>query len=87
MCQYGHYRNVYVNDKRKEVKVDYCIADKIVFLNEIGVITYGCCCGHGEYHPQCLVDIKSRLKLEEIGYTLREYSSSHTKQGIYEILL
>jgi hypothetical protein len=48
MCRHGSYKNVFVLDKLKYVKVDACIADEINKLNKRGVITLGCCCGHGK---------------------------------------
>lgn len=51
MCLYGNYKIVTVsnpNQQNKHVKVDACIADEIQLLNNKGVITLGCCCGHGK---------------------------------------
>jgi hypothetical protein len=48
MCRHGSYKNVFLLDKLKYVKVDACIADEINKLNKRGVITLGCCCGHGK---------------------------------------
>lgn len=49
-CLYGVYKWVDVinpNQNHKRVKVDACIADEIQWLNNKGVVTLGCCCGHG----------------------------------------
>lgn len=67
--------------------VDKCIGKEIEFLLKQGVITYGCCCGHGKNEPQCLVDKSSESILNKLGYELQEYSNLHTSQGIYEIKL
>jgi len=51
MCLYGAYKWVNVinkNQTNRRVKVDACIADEIQWLNDSGIITLGCCCGHGE---------------------------------------
>lgn len=51
MCLHGIYRWVDVinpDQNRKRVKVDACIADEIQWLNDQGIITLGCCCGHGK---------------------------------------
>lgn len=51
MCLYGVYKWVNIinkNQKNTRVKVDACIADEIQWLNDCGIITLGCCCGHGE---------------------------------------
>lgn len=49
MCKHGTYKTVKVinSQNHKIVKVDACIADEIQFLNDCGVVTLGCCCGHG----------------------------------------
>jgi hypothetical protein len=49
MCLYGTYKfvNVINEQNNKRVKVDACIADEVQELNNLGVITLGCCCGHG----------------------------------------
>lgn len=51
MCKHGTHKEVVVintNQNRKNVVVDACIADEIEELNKLGVITLGCCCGHGK---------------------------------------
>lgn len=51
MCLYGVYKWVNVinpEQNTNRVKVDACIADEIKQLNDQGMITLGCCCGHGE---------------------------------------
>lgn len=50
MCLHGAYKYVDIinsNQNKKRVVVDACIADEIQTLNNQGVITIGCCCGHG----------------------------------------
>lgn len=47
MCYHGTLEYVKVINSDKPVVVDACIADEIRELNEKGVITLGCCCGHG----------------------------------------
>lgn len=50
MCMHGVYKivNVINDQQNKLVKVDACIADEIQKLNDLGVVTLGCCCGHGK---------------------------------------
>lgn len=43
------------NDNRT-VCVDSCIADVIKRLWEKGVVTLGCCCGHGKSNPCVILD-------------------------------
>lgn len=71
----------------KDIKTDICIGKEIEFLINRGIVTYGCCCGHGEREPSCLVDVKSREWLKDLGYELHEYSKNHSKQGIGVIYL
>jgi hypothetical protein len=91
VCAHGNTKMVKLNKPRpsgrKEVPVDECISEKIQKLNDLGVITYGCCCGHGEGKASCLVDISSNDLLVEMNYTLSEYSKEHSEQGIYEIFI
>ncbi|WJV20794.1 hypothetical protein QU593_10290 [Rossellomorea marisflavi] len=89
MCIHGSFKMVRLNNPREsgrtEVPVDECIADEIQMLNDVGVVTYGSCCGHFEDNSSCLVDVSSKDALEIMGYVLSEYSSEHSKQGVYEI--
>ncbi|MDC0760601.1 hypothetical protein POF51_07860 [Brevibacillus sp. AG] len=50
MCLHGVYKmvNVINEQQNRVVKVDACIADEIQKLNDRGVVTLGCCCGHGK---------------------------------------
>jgi len=59
------------NKRKKLVAVDACIADEIKYLWSKGVITYGCCCGHGKEDPICLVNKECEGVLKKLGY---EYS-------------
>lgn len=50
MCLHGAYKMVKIineNQGKSEVVIDACIADEIQELNNLGIITVGCCCGHG----------------------------------------
>lgn len=74
-------------NKNTDITADLCIGKEIKQLINNGVITYGCCCGHGTSNPTCLVNIESKSILNDLGYILHEYSEDHTKRGIYEINL
>lgn len=92
MCEYGTLEKIHViydlNPPREnDILVDSCIADEIEKLNNYGVKTLGCCCGHGEYNPECLIDMSSISICKKLGYDVHEYSDEHTEQGIYEIYL
>lgn len=69
------------------LKVDICIGREIKNLIRKGIRTYGCCCGHGEREPSCLVNINNINELNIMGYTLHEYNKEWTRNGIMEIYL
>ncbi|WP_041225790.1 MULTISPECIES: hypothetical protein [unclassified Dehalobacter] len=51
MCDSNTCKQVEVinpKQSKKIVMVDACIADEIQELNDKGVLTLGCCCGHGK---------------------------------------
>jgi hypothetical protein len=51
LCKHGTYTWISVinpNQNNTKVGVDSCIAGEIQKLNHKGVITLGCCCGHGK---------------------------------------
>lgn len=71
------------------VFTDLCIGKEIEFLIKQGVITRGCCCGHGKGKPSCLVIINNsedQRKLHELGYEIHEFRPDWTK-GMFEIYL
>jgi len=52
-----------VEIKGKFVRIDRCIAKLIIKLNEdIGMTTYGSCCGHGRY-PMTIIVASSPKKI------------------------
>lgn len=73
--------------RENSVLVDSCIAYEIQQLNDMGVKTLGCCCGHGNALPQCLIDATSISKCINLGYKIQEYSNEHSNRGIYQIVL
>lgn len=51
MCKHGTIEYVSIinpNQAKNTVPVDACIAEEIQQLNDLGIITLGCCCGHGK---------------------------------------
>lgn len=55
------------------VRVDVCIGREVKKLIELGVKTVGCCCGHGEMKPTCLVLKSSKDILIENDYMYKEF--------------
>jgi len=51
MCLHGIYKKVNIinqEQNKERMVIDACIANEIKHLNEQGVITLACCCGHGK---------------------------------------
>ena len=65
MCKWGKTKECFVNvpaeDSHTGVSrwtlksVDACIADIVDALNGHGLLTEGCCCGHGKYRGSILL--------------------------------
>lgn len=49
--------------------VDDCIADEVLELNQMGIQTLYCCCGHGSRH-NAFISVKTdyQSKMREMGY-------------------
>lgn len=90
MCKHGTIKkinvirraNPSVSDGRHEISVDSCIADRVQGLNNKGIITVGCCCGHGKAKGNILFDSKFKEQMEKEGYVVEEFTSEHTEAGI-----
>jgi len=54
MCKYGTVKNVTVLRQDNVAKVDACLAPLVYLLNQYGIQTITCCCGHviTAYKPQ-----------------------------------
>lgn len=65
MCEWGNTDDVEVTipsflshtgkPYSKVVQIDSCIAKLVKVLNEIGMRTASCCCGHGKHRPCILL--------------------------------
>ena len=64
---YGSYI-CYKTIKELEVNVDKCLASEIKSLNEQGIKTVGCCCGHGKSQGYIQVQRGHGNKIELLGY-------------------
>lgn len=81
MCDWGtdtiihviRRNNPNVPDGWHPMAVDACIAAYVQTMNNQGVITVGCCCGHGRGQPIVLVDAESVLLLKHLGYEYRAF--------------
>lgn len=82
MCQWGtdaeihviRRNNDFIPDGWHPVYVDACIADYVQTMNLRGIITVGCCCGHGKSaFAAVLVDMASISLLERYGYEYHDF--------------
>ncbi len=53
MCKWGTDKEVMLMkikpiSGRREIKVDACVAPLVQMLNDFGIETTACCCGHGK---------------------------------------
>ncbi|MCI1693300.1 hypothetical protein [Aneurinibacillus aneurinilyticus] len=92
MCEKGNLKKVHViydlkPPRENDIYVDSCIAEEIQYLNDKGIKTMGCCCGHGEKPPLCLINVDSIKLCEKLGYNVHEISPAHTKSGIVQVYL
>lgn len=63
------YRYKTILDGRKPtICLDPCIANEIKQLWSLGIITYGCCCGHNILPSFVNVDDKDIFTMIELGY-------------------
>lgn len=81
MCQWGTDKAIHVirrnhldyADGWHEIYVDACIADYVQAMNDQGIITVGCCCGHFKAPAVVLISTESRLLLDQLGYEYHEF--------------
>jgi len=65
MCNHNTLKEVVIE---RRVWVDECISDAIVRLNQQGIYTTGCCCGHGKAEPTAVILPSSVKRAENLGY-------------------
>lgn len=76
MCKYGTRKEVYVirranpfvKDGWHKIFVDACLAEEIQKLNDNGIITEQCCCGHDKSPKSIWIAKESKERAEELGY-------------------
>lgn len=57
------------------IPVDKCIGKEVEELIVNGVITFGSCCGHGDYYSHVLILVEEKEKIETLGYTIEDFHS------------
>lgn len=81
MCEWGTHtvihvirrNNPYVPDGWHPMGVDACIAAYVQKMNVQGIITVGCCCGHGKDVAVVLIEPESMPLLRLHGYEFEWY--------------
>lgn len=65
----GEYKSARLNAGLSAmICIDPCIMEEIKYLWELGINTYGCCCGHNTYEPMVNVGEKDIKKMLQLGY-------------------
>ncbi len=59
MCNKHSTRHIPIQGKT--IRVDGCMANIIKYLNDFGIETKGCCCGHGRYPMTIVVEANGKL--------------------------
>jgi hypothetical protein len=81
MCTWGTDKIIHVIRRNNDlfpdgwhpIAVDACIADYVQLMNDRGIITVGCCCGHFKSPSVVLVADVSKNLLEQYGYSYQPY--------------
>lgn len=84
MCKWGTDAPVALCRPREHsgrivVMVDACIASQVQKLNDQGIWTLGCCCGHGKEHPHALIHSTSAEFARALGYQTEPYGEQSYK--------
>ena len=65
--QFGSYE-CYVTIPGYNISCDKCLAGEIKMLNDFGIKTIGCCCGHQKLCGYIQVSPEYVSKMQELGY-------------------
>ncbi len=64
---FGSY-DCYIKVPKYNIFCDRCLATEILMLNDMGIKTIGCCCGHGKLQGYIQVSPNMVVKMKELGY-------------------
>ena len=72
MCKYGTNKDVFLMKQklfsgRREIAVDACIAPLVQVLNDHGIETIACCCGHGKTVKSSIRISSNNVLLTKLG--------------------
>ncbi len=81
MCAWGTSKAIRVirrnhpaiADGWHEVYVDECLAEYVQKMNDLGIVTLSCCCGHGRSNPNVLVAIRAKPLMKKHEYEYEKY--------------
>lgn len=81
MCTWGTDKEIILNRSREftgrvVIAVDACIAEDVQRINDLGIWTLGCCCGHGKYFPHVLIHPSAVPLARSLGFTVTENDSN-----------
>jgi len=88
MCAYDDLLPVTLNRPRPvsgltQIMVDRCIAEEVQRLNDAGVWTLSCCCGHGYAPTSILVHASSLDQCTALGYAPAVYDGRPDTLELY----
>lgn len=75
MCKQGSWKKLKIGNK--EVNIDNCIYKIVKSLNESGLETIACCCGHGKQPPR--ISLKTGQELMIFDYATAQEISKRFK--------
>ena len=72
MCKWGTDKEVTLIkpkpfSRQKKIKVDACIAPLVQILNDYGIETIACCCGHGKTAKSYIRISSQNISLTQLG--------------------
>lgn len=80
---HGTYR-CYATVPGYNICCDKCLVSEIQMLNDTGIQTIGCCCGHGEDVGYIQVSPKYIDEMKRLGYVMRELDAN--RNGVWEFI-
>jgi len=86
MCKWGKNKDVtLIKAKlfsgRKRIKVDACIAPLVQMLNDYGIETIACCCGHGKQKKSHIRISSNNILLTQLGEDFSVHLRFPYKEG------
>lgn len=84
MCKHGNTKGLKINGKIRDI--DECIYDLVKVLNETGMETVACCCGHGKQPVRISIlngkDENGLIKSKEL-FIFKDYETGQKISGLF----